>query len=39
MIGQLALDRAKAARPASNPLRELNLDFLNESGTITFGNL
>lgn len=39
VLGQLAQARAKAAAAAPSPARDLNLEFLNRSGTISFGNL
>ena len=39
LLGQLARARAQAAAPAAPPARDLDLEFLNSSGTIGFGNL
>ncbi|SFC17997.1 SapC protein [Polaromonas sp. OV174] len=39
LLGQLAQARAKAVAPAPLPAGDLDLEFLNRSGTISFGNL
>lgn len=38
-LGRLATARAHAAQPAPKPAGDLDLEFLNQGGTISFGNL